>query len=121
MTTELQNRIGALINSDNGEFAKQLEAAQSKDEIIEAFAAHGIELTTNDADDLLKETFVDDELNEEALEDVAGGMSVWQAAKIGWGIGARVGMIGRMIYDKYKSGNPYKNYTWDNVLTGKLF
>ena len=121
MTIETRKKIDELIKGDEGVFAKELEEAQSKEEFIAAFSAHGIELTSEDADELLKETLSDEELSEEALEDVAGGMSFLAAVKLGWGIGTRVGMVGRMVYDNYKYGNPYKNYNWNNVKTGKFW
>lgn len=121
MTNEKRIEIEELIKADEGTLAAELEKVGNREDFIKAFAIRGVEMTEEDADDMLKELVpTDGELTDDDLEGVAGGMSLIQAIKLGWGIGARAGMLARMLYDKYKYNNAYRNYNWKNVLTGKV-
>ena len=121
MTNEKRIEIEELIKADEGTLAAELEKVENREDFIKAFAIRGVEMTEEDADDMLKELVpTDGELTDDDLEGVAGGMSLIQAIKLGWGIGARAGMLARMLYDKYKYNNAYRNYNWKNVLTGKV-
>ncbi len=121
MTNEKRIEIEELIKADEGTLAAELEKVEKREDFIKAFAIRGVEMTEADADDMLKELVpTDGELTDDDLEGVAGGMSLIQAIKLGWGIGARAGMLARMLYDKYKYNNAYRNYNWKNVLTGKV-
>ena len=125
MTNEKRIKIEELIKADDGTLAAELEKVESREDYIKVFADRGIEMTEEDADEMLKELILptDCELSDDDLEGVAGGISfgaILAAVKKGWGIGARAGMLARMLYDKIKSGNAYKNYNWNNVITGKV-
>ena len=121
MTKEKRIEIEELIKADEGELAAELEKVENREDFIKAFAIRGVEMTEEDADDMLKELIpADCELTDDELEGVAGGMSLLKAIKLGWAIGTRAGMLARMLYDKYKYNNAYRNYNWNNVLTGKI-
>ena len=125
MSIEKKTQIEELIKADDGALAAELEKVESRDDYIKVFAARGVELTEEEADEMLKDLLLptDGELNDDDLEGVAGGITfaaVLAAVKKGWGIGARAGMLARMLYDKIKTGNAYANYNWKNVITGKV-
>jgi len=86
MREDIKNLI-----SDEG-FRKECEAASNLDEIISLFAAKGVVVT---ADEL--KGFAGDELSEEELTDVAGGLSFWDAINPGY-------WLGRLV--KWKTGFP---------------
>ena len=125
MTIEKKNAIEALIKADDGKIAEELEKVEGREDYIKVFAARGVELTDEEADEMLKDLILptDSELNDDDLEGVAGGISlaaIYKAIKTGWNIGSRAGMLARMLYDKIKTGNAYANYNWNNVITGKI-
>lgn len=122
MTQERRDQLVDLVQADDGALAKELETADSKEAFLAAFARKGIELTSEEADELLLEIVPAEkagELNENDLESVAGGISL-KAAIAAWKAGVRVGIVARMIYDKLRYNNAYKNYNWDNFLKGKV-
>jgi len=121
MTNEKKIQVEELIKADNGALAKELEGVASREDFIKIMAANGVELTAEEADEMLQDIMPQEgELSDDDLEGVAGGMSLLKALKLGWGIGSRAGMLARMLYDKYKYNDAYKNYNWKNVISGKV-
>ena len=89
--------------TDNDAFLADIAKAESKDQLQEVFANYGLELTCEEVDafvaKLNNETA--DELNEDALEDVAGGVdAAWvfktagkaikKVAKFCWNAGKKL-------------------------------
>ena len=121
MTNEKKIQVEELIKADGGALAKELEGVEGREDFIKIMAGHGVELTAEEADEMLQEIMPKDgELSDDDLEGVAGGMSLLKAVKLGWDIGSRAGMLARMVYDKYKYNDPYRNYNWKNVISGKV-
>lgn len=63
----------------------------------------------------------DGELDEDSLDEAAGGVSYLSAFIKAAGVGARIGIAARMVYDKYKYGNPYKNYNMSHLKSGRFW
>ena len=64
---------------DNEKLTKALEACQSKEEVLKVLAENGIEITAEELDKLIKTAQSDGELDEGALENVAGGAGITTA------------------------------------------
>ena len=68
------------------EFTKKLESAQNLDEVLVMVKEQGVEITKEEVEAALKK-LDEGELDENSLEDVAGGAAAW---KIGIGVGVRL-------------------------------
>lgn len=69
----------------NEEFTKKLESAQNLDEVLAMVKEQGVEITKEEVEAALKK-LDEGELDENSLEDVAGGIAGW--IMIGGGIRA---------------------------------
>ena len=58
------------------EFTKKLESAQNLDEVLVMVKEHGVEITKEEVEAALKK-LDEGELDENSLEDVAGGIAGW--------------------------------------------
>jgi len=69
---------------DNEKLAKQLEACRDKDEILKVLADNGIDVTAEELLELVKNHGAQNsgELNESALENVAGGAGLARIARL---------------------------------------
>lgn len=67
----------------NEEFTKKLESAQNLDEVLAMVKEQGVEITKEEVEAALKK-LDEGELDENSLEDVAGGIAGW--IMIGGGI-----------------------------------
>lgn len=122
MTRERKQQLEAIVRADDGALAKELEGIDSKEAFLAAFAGRGVTLTGDEADELLADALTpqhDGELDENELEAVAGGIS-WKAVVAAWETGVRIGMIARMIYDKLKYNDAYRNYNWNDFIKGRV-
>ncbi len=123
MTT---NAIGEKLRKvfeDHPEIEGKLKDMDSVEEFRALLADYQVDVTDEEVDTLLMQALQgseSEELSEEQLENVAGGLS-WKGVGIAWRIGARIGMGIRMIYDYHTTGNAYKNYTLKNLATGRIF
>ena len=78
---------------NNEEFNQQVNAAKDAKEVVDLFAAKGIEISPEIAQELFEQpAAADAELSAEALDDVAGG---------GW-VGAAVGGTAAYLYYRNK-------------------
>lgn len=119
ISREKEQMLKRIIDEDADVLA-EIEAAKSEEAFCEVFAKRGLEFSQEEANILLNQVVTassDDELNEDVLETVAGG----GFAALAWGIGARVGIAGRMVYDYYKCGNAFANYSVDQLISGKFW
>lgn len=94
---------------EDQEFSKKLATLESKEEVIAAFAEKGMDYEKDFASVVNEASFSEGELDEKALENVSGGLTlgqVVQAWKFGWNLGVNI----RRIYDGYKYGDPYRTY-----------
>ena len=119
MTTEKRAQIVELLQRDNS-LEAEFKSIETKEEFQALFARNGIEVTDEEASEMLAEAMnstVQGELNEDQLESVAGGiaLSKFYAA---WKWGTRFGIGITMIYDYYKYGNATKTYSVDNLIKG---
>ena len=64
--------------TDNDAFLADIAKAESKDQLQEVFANYGLELTRDEVDAFVAKlnSTASGELNEDSLDDVAGGVSV---------------------------------------------
>lgn len=99
----------------NEAFLEKISGMDDMEEIKNAFEAEGVTLDI----DSLKAQAIDavgaEELAENELENVSGG--IIGAITLGWAIGRAIGVIGRTIYET-KTGKPrtYSNSTLIKVL-----
>ena len=108
---------------EDANIAEELERCESVEEFRDVFAKRAVELSEEESVELVEKILVagqDGELTEADLENVAGGLTLKQAI---WAfkMGARVGIAARMVYDYYKHGNAYKNYTLKQLMSGKFW
>lgn len=88
MNVNVNERLKGL-SADKG-FLKELFEQDSPEKIQAKFAERGVELSLDEVKELVvavvdaAETHGTDELNEDSLEDVAGGVVL--ASLIGWGV-----------------------------------
>lgn len=77
MNTELNAKFLAL--QESGTFAEELDKVESPEGLQNVLAAHGIELTMDEIKELMDTSLQvnNDELSEEQLDDVAGGVPMW--------------------------------------------
>jgi predicted ribosomally synthesized peptide with nif11-like leader len=61
---------------ENEEFVKSLAAAESEEAALKLFADNGIDITTEELAEIKSSATAQDELGEEDLEDVAGGIAI---------------------------------------------
>lgn len=86
-------KIAELLNDES--FMNGLDNIHSMEELCEAFAANGVEITVTEAEELAKNLVViskNGELDIEQLENVAGGgiiQDMWSWAKKGWSYGGK--------------------------------
>lgn len=80
---EIQEKVNALLEKE--EFAKAFEKVQNAQEVVDLFAAEGVEVPLDLAQELFEPLVPDGELDVTALEEVAGGGGV------GAGIGTAIG------------------------------
>lgn len=85
---------------DNEKLAKDLEACQSKEEILKVLADNGISVSAEEMDEFVKKLQAQEsgELGEDALEDVAGGLKITPVPLIPVGP-----IIGRALIKKLRS------------------
>lgn len=62
--------------SDNQDFANALSNAGNISDIMSVLASYGINATEDDLNDILSAVKPNDELDEDALEDVSGGIII---------------------------------------------
>jgi len=83
---ELKKKLAEL--SGNAEFAQKLSSGKSKAEIQALFAEYGVPLSERELLDLIRSLatgiFVNDELDEDDLERVAGGMNAPGTQETQW-------------------------------------
>lgn len=95
-------------------FAESLDAMETKEEVSAAFAAKGVDVA---AEMGLDEGEV--ELDEDQLEDAAGGLASLAtfaaAAAMAWKVGTSAGILIRAFYDYKKYGDPYRSYSKKKV------
>lgn len=79
---EKLNKIEALANDEK--FIDQMKKASSKEDLQRVFAEFGVDLTREEIDAIAEaiEKMMSDELNENDLENAAGGVSA--LAILGW-------------------------------------
>lgn len=120
MNREKELALKKIMNEDSTVLA-EIEASESVDAFCAVFAKRGIEMSQEEASELLQtavSSSPDGELDENSLDAVAGGGG---CAAIAWGVGARVGILGRMVYDYCTTGNPFKNYSPEQLITGSIW
>ncbi len=108
---------------NNPALEEKLATVESYEDIKAVFAAYDCQLSDEDIDTMFNKvaaSCAEGELDEENLDNVAGGIS-WGAVKLAWGVGKRAGIGIRMVYDHYKYGNAQKNYSYKQLVTGKLW
>lgn len=88
---------------ENKALAEEIDALSTHEEAVAYFAAKGVDI---DAEFAANAT---GELDEESLEDVAGGVVV--AIVAGWVVGRTVGIAARRTYDQIKYGDKNRTYT----------
>jgi len=101
---EIQEKVNALLEKE--EFAKALEKVQNAQEVVDLFAAEGIEVPLNLAEELFEPLLPDGELDEKALDEVAGGgLGTCVGTAIGNGIAYGAGYLGGRLagWSKKKS------------------
>ena len=114
-----KEKLQELLNDDA--FAEGYAAAETKEDLQKLFADHGVELTMEDIDSLLAdipdEKDSDDELTDDALEDVAGGAGLIRIIIGGGILGRRCPRCGGIIgcFGHVCKGFPWgigKNRIW---------
>ena len=91
----------------NEDFVKEMLAKETAEDVQKIFAENGVELTLEEVDEVAKNIFATEtegELDEAALEDVAGGVVI--TAATGWAIAKATIAVGGAalgIYKWYKS------------------
>lgn len=123
MTTKAIGEKLHKVFEDHPEIEGKLKDMDSVEEFRALLSNYEVDVTDEEVDTLLMQALQgseSEELSEEQLENVAGGIS-WKNAVTAWRVGARIGMGIRMIYDYHTTGNAYKNYTLKNLATGKSF
>ena len=94
---------------EDAEFTASLDAMQTKEEVVAAFAAKGI-----DVEQEMGLSRTEGELSEEDLDNVSGGIGLATlalAVSLGWKVGADAGVLLRAYYDMKRYGNPYYSYS----------
>ena len=114
MNTVKKERIDNLFKT-NPEVAKEFANIEGVEELAAMLARHGIELSNEDLDDILKEADTvplpdAGELGEDDLENVSGG--IFTAALIGMAAfgGLLTGIRLRREIDRKMHGDPYYTY-----------
>lgn len=112
MTTESANKLNLLL--EDKEFMMKMLGQDSEQDVQKLFAENGVEMTLEEVDSLgatLDKCFKkldSDELDEDALEDVAGGFAITLVGVSGWAVAKAVigiGAAGLAIYKWYKSAH----------------
>ena len=121
LTKEKELMLQKIIRDDTT-IAEELEKAESISGVCEIFGSRGLTLSEDEASELMASAVVPEEgeLDENALNNVAGGIS-WKQAKDSFLFGARVGIGARMLYDKYKYGNAQRTYSYSQLASGKFW
>lgn len=107
MNTEITAKLNEL--SADKEFLKELFELDSPEKIQEKFAEKGVELSLDEVKTIIAgvvdaaEKKAGEELDESALESVAGGFAI-TAAMIGWGVMALMTVGGFVIGWKAAKG-----------------
>ncbi|MBO6159512.1 MAG: hypothetical protein J6P72_09700 [Firmicutes bacterium] len=106
MSTINMERLNQLL--EDKAFIEKMMSLDTKEEVKEIFNANGVDFTMEDVEEMAKEleraAEAGDEINESALEDVAGGFAITAAGLLAAGkIIVAVGGAGLAIYKWYKS------------------
>lgn len=117
-----KDQIIELIKADDGTLAKEMEEITSREEFVKVFADHGVQVSEGDADDFLcqgRPFDEDGELDENALEEVSGGIAIW-AVIAAWKGGKAIGQMLRRGYDYIKYGDANRNYSAKDVVKSMI-
>lgn len=103
---EIQDRVNLLMQ--NEEFAAAFGKAANAREVVDLFAAKGVEVPLETAQELFEPLIPDgEELDEESLEDVSGGggIGTYVGTAIGNGVFYGAGYLGARLakWDKKKA------------------
>ena len=115
-------QIEELIKADDGSLAKEMEEITSREDFIKVFASHGVQVTEDDADEFLQQghsTIEDGELDDNALEEVSGGLALW-AVIAAWKGGKAIGQMLRRGYDYIKYGDANRSYSVTDVVKSMI-
>lgn len=94
----------------NEEFLEKIENMESLEEVKSAFAENGVDLDVDAMKELVTQN--SEELSEDKLDDVSGG--IIGAIALGWGIGKAIGIVGRTIYED--ATGKKRTYSMKNIL-----
>ncbi len=113
MTTESANKFNQLM--EDKEFVMKMLGQESEQAVQKLLAENGVEMTIEEVDALgatmnqYFEKLNSDELDEDSLENVAGGFAITLGAGVSlWAVGKAifaVGAAGLAVYKWYKSAH----------------
>ena len=92
--------------TNNHEFMQKIDETKSYEEAKTLFAAEGVDLDS----ELQGIREADDELTEESLENVAGGIT-WKQITGAWNVGLQAGVVIRNLWDM-SHGRPLSYPSW---------